>query len=144
MSSVIMKIGFAYPMSSAKMALRATSCQGFSASVIGPPNTRNSCQTVIKNSTAHAVYCMMSKAAVMKGKYSSIAVMSAPRAPRKMPDTASMICEAMLDIQVTMPSKIQSKIINHLLQYSYGHRHGSQPCLFPSQSRSSHLVLSPI
>ena len=31
---------------------------GFSASVIGPPKTRNNCQTVIRNKSAQAVYCI--------------------------------------------------------------------------------------
>ena len=60
-------------------------------------------------------YCMMSKALVMKGKYSSMVTMSVPNALRKRPETASMICEAILEIHVTIPSKIQSKIVVHLL-----------------------------
>ena len=57
---------------------------------------------------------MTSKALVMKGKYSSMVTMSVPNALRKRPETASMICEAMLEIHVTIPSKIQSKIVVHL------------------------------
>ena len=115
MSSASMKIGFAYPISSAKIAPRTTNCHGFSASVMGPPNARNSCQTTMRKRTAQAVYCMMSKALVMKGKYSSMVTMSVPNALRKRPETASMICEAILEIHVTIPSKIQSKIVVHLL-----------------------------
>ena len=115
MSSASMKIGFAYPISSAKIAPRTTNCHGFSASVMGPPNARNSCQTTMRKRTAQAVYCMTSKALVMKGKYSSMVTMSVPNALRKRPETASMICEAMLEIHVTIPSKIQSKIVVHLL-----------------------------
>ena len=51
-----MKIGFAYPISRAKIAALASSAHGFSASVTGPPKTRNNCQTVIRNSIAQAVY----------------------------------------------------------------------------------------
>ena len=61
------------------------------------------------------MYCITSKALVMKGKYSSMVTMSVPNALRKRPETASMICEAILEIQVTIPSKIQSKIVIHLL-----------------------------
>lgn len=55
-SSTNKKMGFAYPIRIAKMELRAIRCQGFSASVIGPPNTRNSCHTVIMNINAQAKY----------------------------------------------------------------------------------------
>ncbi len=115
MSSANMKIGFAYPISSAKIAPRTTNCHGFSASVIGPPNARNSCHTTMRKRTAQAVYCMTSKALVIKGKYSSIVTISVPNALRKRPETASIICDAMLETQVTIPSKIQSKIVIHLL-----------------------------
>ena len=63
------------------------------------------------NNSAHAVYCIMVKAMVTKGKYSSIAVMSVPSALRKMPETASMMLVTMLAIQLAMPSKIQSNIV---------------------------------
>ena len=46
----------------------------------------------------------------MKGKYSSMAVMSVPRASRNKPDTASRIIDAILATQLTIPSKIQSKM----------------------------------
>ena len=114
MSSASMKIGFAYPINSAKIAPRTTNCHGFSASVIGPPKARNSCQTTMRKRTAQAVYCMTSKALVIKGKYSSIVTMSVPNALRKRPETASMICDAILETQVAIPSKIQSKIVIHL------------------------------
>ena len=74
------KIGFAYPIRKANNALLPSSTHGFSASVTGPPNTRNNCQTVIRNSSAHAVYCITVKALDTNGKYSSIAVISVPSA----------------------------------------------------------------
>lgn len=42
--------------------------------------------------------------------------MSVPRAFKKMPETASMSSVMMLAIQLAIPSKIQSKIANHLLR----------------------------
>ena len=60
------------------------------------------------------MYCITSKALVTKGKYPSMASMSVPRASRNTRDTASISSEAMLETQVTMPSKIQSSI-PHLL-----------------------------
>ena len=113
-SSAIVKIGFANPMSSANSALRATSCHGSSASVIGPPKTRKSCQTVMRNKIAHAVYCITSNAFETKGKYSSMVTMSVPSAFRNNPDTASISWEAMLATHEIIPSKIQSKITSHL------------------------------
>ena len=110
MSKAMVKMGRAAPTSRANRALRSRSCQGFSASVMGPPNTRNSCHTVMRKRTAQAMYCITSKALVTKGKYPSMADISVPRAWRKMPDTASIRSAAMLDTQVTMPSKIQSSI----------------------------------
>ena len=96
------------------MALRAKRIKGFSASVIGPPNTRNSCHTNMRKRIAHAVYCMALKALVTKGKYSSIAVISVPSAFKNSPDTASISFVAALLIQVTIPSKIQSSKMHHL------------------------------
>lgn len=110
-SNTIENIGWAYPMRNANKMLRANKCHGFSASVIGPPNTRNNCQMVIRNRMHHAVYCMMVKAFVINGKYSSIATMSVPRAFKKIPDIVSIIDVTMLAIQLTIPSKIQSRII---------------------------------
>ncbi|CDD29490.1 unknown [Firmicutes bacterium CAG:94] len=114
MSRAMVKMGREAPTSRANKALRSRSCQGFSASVMGPPNTRNSCHTVMRNRTAQAMYCITSKALVTKGKYPSMAPMSVPRASRNTRDTASISSEAMLETQVTMPSKIQSSI-PHLL-----------------------------
>ena len=74
----------------------------------GPPNTRKSCQIVIRKSMAQAVYWKMLNALLTKGKYSSIAVMSVPRASRKSADTASMRLETVLLTHSTIPSKIQS------------------------------------
>lgn len=62
----------------------------------------------------HILYCITSKALVTKGKYPSMASMSVPKASRNTRDTASISSEAILDTQVTMPSKIQSSI-PHLL-----------------------------
>lgn len=114
MSRAMVKMGRAAPTSKANRALLSRSCQGFSASVMGPPNTRNSCHTVMRNRTAQAMYCITSKALVTKGKYPSMASMSVPRASRNTRDTASISSEAILDTQVTIPSKIQSSI-PHLL-----------------------------
>ena len=113
-SSVSMNMGFAYPMSSANKALLAISDHGFSASVIGPPYTRNNCQTVMRNSNAHAVYCITSKAFPTNGKYSSMAVISVPSALRNKPETASISVVTVLLIHVIMPSKIQSSKFHHL------------------------------
>ena len=114
MSSRIVKIGFAYSTNRANKALRATNCHGFSASVIGPPKVRNNCQTITRNKMAHAMYCITSKALDINGKYSSIAVISVPRALRNKPDTASINDEAIPEIHVMIPSNIQSKIATHL------------------------------
>ena len=92
------------------MAPRITRCQGFSASVIGPPNARKICHMTIRYKIAQDVYWRVPYAFVIKGKYSSIAVMSVPRASRNRPDTASRIVDAILAIQLTIPSKIQSKM----------------------------------
>jgi hypothetical protein len=110
-SRVILKMGLANPIMIANNVLLASRCHGFSASVIGPPNVRKSCHIVMRNNNAHAVYCMIEKAIVINGKYSSIAVISVPRALRKIPDMASMSDVMMLAVQFTMPSKIQSKIV---------------------------------
>ena len=109
-SNAIIKIGLAYAMRIAKSALLITKCHGFSASVIGPPNALNSCQTVIRNRMHQAAYCIISKALVTKGKYCSIANISVPSAFKNIPDTASIIDVMMLAIQFTIPSKIQSRI----------------------------------
>jgi hypothetical protein len=59
MFKAIVKIGLAAPIRKANIAERTSRCQGFSASVIGPPNALNNCQTIIMNSSAQAVYCMI-------------------------------------------------------------------------------------
>ena len=46
--------------------------------MIGPPNTLNSCQAVIRNRMAQKQYCMTVKAFDTRRKYSCMAVMSAP------------------------------------------------------------------
>ena len=66
---------------------------------------------------AHEQYCMTEKAFVTNGKYSSIAVMSVPRAFRNSPDTVSRSSAATLATHLTMPSKIQSSIDCQLLPY---------------------------
>ena len=114
MSSVSRNIGFAYPINNANKELLASNDKGFSASVMGPPNTRNNCHTVIKNNNAHAIYCMTVKAFETNGKYSSIAVMFVPSAFKNRPDTASISWETILLIHVTIPSKIQSSKFHHL------------------------------
>ena len=115
MSNAAINIGLAYPISRAKIELRAIRCSGCYASVMGTTNVLNSCQTVIRKINDHAIYFITQYATVMKGKYSSITVISAPKAFRNSPDTASISEEAMLEIQVMIPSKIQSKIVVHLL-----------------------------
>ena len=82
--------------------------------MIGPPKERKSCHTVIRNRIDQAVYWRMLKAFVTKGKYSSMATMSVPKALRNRPDTASISWVTTLLIQVTIPSKIQSSKIHHL------------------------------
>ena len=51
-----------------------------------------------------------SYAFVTKGKYSSMAVMSVPKASRNRPDTASISDEMIPDTQPIIPSKIQSNM----------------------------------
>ena len=50
------------------------------------------------------------KALLTKGKYSSMVVISAPNAPRKIPLTASIMEETIPPIHSAMPSKIQSSM----------------------------------
>ena len=104
------KIGFAKPINSANKALLAISVSGFSASVIGPPKARKSCQTVMRNRSVQAKYCKMEKAFPTNGKYSSIAVMSVPSASKNKPETASMRLVTIPLTQSTIPSKIQFSI----------------------------------
>ena len=111
MSKAIENIDFENPIIMAKMQLRTKSCHGFSDSVIGPPNARNNCQIVIRNKTAHAVYCKIVNALVINGKYCSIAVMSVPSAFKKIPDVESIKLETTLASQSATPSKIQSNIL---------------------------------
>ncbi|MCL2776245.1 MAG: hypothetical protein FWD71_23330 [Oscillospiraceae bacterium] len=65
----------------------------------------------MRNNRHHAVYCIISKVLETNGKYSSIVVISVPRAFRSMPETASITAVTILAIHVTIPSKIQSRII---------------------------------
>ena len=113
-SKAIRNIGLAYPISKANKELLASNVNGFSASVIGPPKTRNNCQTVIKKRIAHAIYCITSNAFVTNGKYSSIAVRSVFNVFKNSPETASISCDTILEIHLTIPSNIQSSNISHL------------------------------
>ena len=62
------KIGFANQINTANNALLRIKLQGFSASVIGPPNERNNCHTVIRNNIVQAMYCIMVNAVETNGK----------------------------------------------------------------------------
>ena len=114
MSRHIENIGFEYPISNANNALLPINVHGFSASVTGPPNIRNNCQTVMRKSSAQAVYCITVKALLTKGKYSSMAVMSVPSACRNIPETASIRSVTTELTHVIIPSNIQSSIGYHL------------------------------
>jgi hypothetical protein len=65
----------------------------------------------MRNSNAHAVYCITVNAIVTNGKYSSIAVISVPRASRKIDEIASIMLVTTLASQFAMPSNIQSKMV---------------------------------
>ena len=116
-SNTYKNIGFANPINNANNALRISKLQGFSASVMGPPNERNNCQIVIKNNIVQAIYCITENAVLTNGKYSSIASISVPSAFRNIPDTASISFVVVSLTQSTMPSKIQFNK-HHLLFYA--------------------------
>ena len=121
------------------MALRTSSCHGFSASVTGPPNTRNSCQTVMRNSSAHAEYWKMENASVTKGKYCSMAVISVPKASKKIPETASMMLVTMDATQFTMLSKIQPRSNPAHLPGAGRYNMGFIRCTYRLESRAASM-----
>ena len=108
------RLNNAMMVSNANNALLPISVHGFSASVTGPPNIRNNCQTVMRKRIAQAVYCITVKALLTKGKYSSMAVMSVPSACRNIPETASIRSVTTELTHVIIPSNIQSSIGYHL------------------------------